>query len=42
MKIMEEYAKKNKKLTVKDILNPFEVPGIDIKIFDRIDSLPKD
>ncbi len=38
----EEEQKKKRKHMIKDILNPLEVPGIDIKIFERIDGLPKD
>ena len=38
----EDIVKKNRKQMIQTILNPLDVPGVDLKIFDRIDGLPKD
>eukprot|EP00347_Sterkiella_histriomuscorum_P006771 403351490 len=39
---IEDEQKQKRKVLIQDILNPLEVPGIDLRIFDRIQGLPKD
>ena len=41
-KIKVNERKQNRLDMLKDIVNPLDVPGVDIKIFEKIDSLPKD
>ena len=38
----EELKKQKRRNMIKTILNPLDVPGIDLGILQRIDSLPKD
>ena len=42
MKRMDEEYKNSRKYLIKEVLNPFEVPGIDLTIFERAEGLPED
>lgn len=38
----DQDRKKHRLDLLKDIINPLDVPGVDLRIFEKIDGLPKD